>query len=131
MNPSTADGMRDDPTVQKECWITAQDGGRRYVKMNVMDYRATKPAMLAQASVSVCSNANLRMIREMAARADKIVLAFGRLVGYRAFGAEVVRRLVRDDRELWCLGTNSDGSPKHPVFLRKDSRLIRFQGALY
>jgi hypothetical protein len=28
---------------------------------------------------------------------------------------------------LWCLGLNGDGSPKHPLYLPRDTELVRFR----
>src|SRR6266478_5501471 len=43
MNPSTATGDLDDPTIRREFGFTRRIGLRRYVKTNVMDYRASFP----------------------------------------------------------------------------------------
>ena len=36
-------------------------------------------------------------------------------------GAELVDALKADGVALWCFGTNGDGSPKHPLYLRGDT----------
>ncbi len=41
-------------------------------------------------------------------------------------GKEIVDALKADGVELWCLGKNGDGSPKHPLYLRADTPLVRF-----
>jgi hypothetical protein len=41
-------------------------------------------------------------------------------------GRALVQALHADGRKLWCFGTNADGSPKHPLYLRADTPLVPF-----
>lgn len=129
MNPSTAAAEVDDPTVRRETDFSRRWGFRRFVKANVMDYRATHPKDLTAPGVIPCSPENLPIIRAEAAEAARVVLAFGALApALRVHGAATAAALRADGRELWCLGVTKDGSPRHPLYLRKDSELIRFAG---
>lgn len=129
MNPSTAAAEVDDPTVSRETRFTRRWGMRNYLKTNVMDYRATHPRMLLEEGIVPRSENNLPAIREFAAGADVIVLAFGALhPRLRRYGEDVVRTLKADGRRLSCLGLTKDGSPRHPLYLRGDSELITFPG---
>jgi hypothetical protein len=129
MNPSTADGNVDDPTVRRECDFTALWGYGTYRKCNVMDFRATQPKALLQADVAPRSEINLSIIVEQARSAELVVLAFGSLhkkLGH--YGLEVVRALEAEDIGAVCLGITANGSPKHPLYLRKDAERLPYRG---
>lgn len=127
MNPSTADATVNDPTCAREWTFAKREGYSAMVKANVGDYRATDPKMLLAPGVVAVSEANLPAIRAAAARADRVVLCHGKLnKALVAGGKSVVDALRADEVELWCFGTNADGSPKHPLYLRTDTPLIKF-----
>lgn len=127
MNPSTADASVNDPTCAREWTFAVREGYTAMVKANVGDYRATDPKMLLQPGVVAASEANLPTIRRAAAGADKVVLCHGKLNRALAqAGHDIVAALQSDGVRLWCFGTNADGSPKHPLYLRMDTPLIKF-----
>ncbi|KQX42654.1 hypothetical protein ASD04_01405 [Devosia sp. Root436] len=129
MNPSTADATVDDPTCAREWTFARREGFSGMVKCNVGDYRATDPKMLVQPDIVAVSPANLPVIRQAASGADRVVLCHGKLNKALApAGKTIVEALKADGVELWCFGTNADGSPKHPLYLRADTPLVRFSG---
>jgi hypothetical protein len=129
MNPSTADATVNDPTCAREWTFAQREGYSAMVKANVGDYRATDPKMLLAPGLVAVSDANLPAIRAAAAEADFVVLCHGKLNKALApAGKAIVEALKADGTELWCFGTNGDGSPKHPLYLRLDTPLVRFEG---
>lgn len=125
MNPSTAEADVDDPTVFKECKFTRRWGYGRYVKANVMDYRATHPKMLLADDVVPCSPANLPAIVDAARAADVVVLAYGALHKKLARYGEAVRQALRAEGiRLHVLALTKDGHPRHPLYLRDDCELV-------
>lgn len=121
MNPSTAEAQIDDPTIRREVIFTRALGLDCYCKTNVMDYRATFPASLLDPDVIPCSDNNLNCIKELAGRASIIVAAWGampkRLRKYADAAVEVLRGF-----DLYCFGETADGSPRHPLYLRRDTK---------
>ncbi|SFV32659.1 hypothetical protein SAMN05216456_1728 [Devosia crocina] len=127
MNPSTADATVDDPTCAREWTFARREGFSAMVKCNVGDYRATDPKALVQPGIVAVSPANIPAIRKAASGAGRVVLCHGKLNKALApAGRELVEALRRDQVELWCFGTNADGSPKHPLYLRADTPLVPF-----
>lgn len=130
MNPSTADAMVNDPTCAREWTFTRREGFEAMVKANVGDYRATDPKMLLAPGVAAVSPDNLPAIRAAAQGADRVILCHGKLNKALApAGRELVAALRADGVALWCFGTNGDGSPKHPLYLRADTPLVEFSGS--
>lgn len=129
MNPSTADGTVNDPTCAREWTFANREGYSAMVKANVGDFRATDPKMLLAPGVVAVSDANLPAIRGAAMGADLVVLCHGKLNKALApAGKAIVDALRADGVDLWCFGTNADGSPKHPLYLRADTPLVPFGG---
>jgi Uncharacterized protein conserved in bacteria len=127
MNPSTADATVNDPTCGREWTFTQREGFDAMVKANVGDYRATHPKMLLEPGVVASSPANLPTIRAQAAGATKVILCHGKLnKALVPAGRALLEALREDGIDLWCFGTNADGSPKHPLYLRADTPLVRW-----
>jgi hypothetical protein len=129
MNPSTADATVNDPTCAREWTFANREGFSAMVKANVGDYRATDPKMLLAPGVAAVSSENLPTIRRAAKAASLVVVCHGKLNKALApAGQALVEALRSDCIEMWCFGTNGDGSPKHPLYLRTDTPLVRFEG---
>lgn len=123
LNPSTADAVKDDPTV-KRCIGFARDWGAGGVTIvNLFALRATKPTELLRAHSLredvVGPEAN-QHLRATFAGASEVVCGWG------AYGQdfvleraqEVMGMAAGNDRIRWsCLGRTQDGHPAHPLYL--------------
>lgn len=116
MNPSTAESDVDDPTIRREMMFTRVMGLDAYVKMNVMDYRATNPKALLAPSVAPCSDENLWAIKIAAEGAARIIVAWGALPKRLQCYADRVQALLPRQR-LECMGVTASGAPRHPLYL--------------
>lgn len=56
-----------------------------------------------------------------------VVMACGRGVRRDRLARVVELLRVGGAKELWCLGVNDDGTPKHPLYIRHDTRLQAWQ----
>lgn len=129
LNPSTADGTRDDATIRRcvsfsKGWLC---GG--IVVVNLFGLRATHPRDL-RASEAPNGPDNDQHLRIVAARSwGRVVAAWGcsggRLASNRAIelmtGSGALAGIG-----MKCLGMTKDGSPRHPVRLAAASRLEPF-----
>jgi hypothetical protein len=123
MNPSTAEADVDDPTIRKEMHYTRQMGLTSFVKVNVMDLRATDPRRLL--TMNPRSDLNVPFIAEMAGKADRIICAWGALKPpLRRYADDVVMALR--GHQLWCMGKTASGAPRHPLYLPNSAECVRW-----
>lgn len=127
MNPSVADAAASDPTCHRELIFARDWGFTRYLKGNMLDWRATSPRDIPEDPARACSSANIPALIRMAAAAEIIVMAYGRLPArYQPLVREITARMRASGKPVMCLGLNKDGSAKHPLYLRKDTALRPF-----
>jgi hypothetical protein len=127
MNPSTADIEADDPTVAG-CVFRARYrwGLPGLVMLNAFAYRATDKKRLLEVDDPVGAE-NDAMILHYARSAALVVVAWGQppkaLMGR---GAAVAGLLQGAGITPMCFGVNGDGSPKHPLYQKRDAVLLPF-----
>lgn len=114
LNPSTADASKDDPTSLKVKAFARDWGYPAYHLFNVGAGRATDPKNweLMPDPFGPDNNAYL----QMAACYPLIVVGWGNNAGPYAV-RRTVNILTSRGANLWCLGTNANGSPKHPLYV--------------
>ena len=121
LNPSTADEVRNDPTVGR-CETRARRAGfGGFTVCNLFAFRATHPADLRCATRPVGPN-NDRALADASAAADLILCAWGVHGAHLGRGAEVARLLARAGRPLFHLGLTREGHPRHPLYLSYEVR---------
>ena len=129
LNPSTADAQVDDPTITR-CVNFAESWGygNLYV-VNVFAFRATDPKDLRKAADPV-GPANDLIIRACAASHRKsVIAAWGSEIRHwpmrEAHVLEVLRQALADE-PLLCLGATRDGFPRHPLYLKGDTKPVPY-----
>ncbi len=122
LNPSTADAALDDPTIRRCRAFATAWGCAGLAVANLYAYRATDPRELWRCADPVGPE-NDRHLAALAAEHGDIVCAWsGHAKPERV--AAVVGILQGAGARLWCLGTNQDGSPKHPLYIKQNQPLI-------
>lgn len=119
LNPSTADETRDDPTIRR-CINYAKAWGYGAMCMtNLFAWRATDPKEMKKVSDPV-GEQNDFWLTKVANHAHHTVAVWGK-DGNHLGRANHVKKLFRlTAGMLWCLSVNQDGTPGHPLYLRKD-----------
>ena len=128
MNPSTADENADDPTVQG-CMARARAWGfGAAVMLNAFAYRATDKTRLLEILDPIGAENDADILR-FCARAGVVVAAWGQPPKpLRGRGAAIATMLRAAGIGLKCFAVNADGSPKHPLYVRRDAALIDYPG---
>ncbi len=127
MNPSVAGAEVSDPTCHRELMFARDWGFSRYLKGNVLDWRATSPRDIPHDPAEACSAENIPALRDMADEAEWIIMAFGKLhTRHHRVLQVVLEAMTESGKPLKCLGLNKDGSAKHPLYLRKDTKPMDF-----
>ena len=124
LNPSTADADVDDPTIRRCISYGVSWGYGGIEVVNLFALRSTDPKRLTQVPDPIGPE-NERYILEAAARASKIVAAWGVHGEINDRGLDVLHLLK--DYNVYCLGVTKRQRPKHPLYLRKDLSLVMFQ----
>lgn len=122
LNPSTADAEVDDPTIRRCMGFAEREKAGGIVVVNLYGFRATKPFDLFQATDPI-GPANDRHIQRAVKQAKSVVCAWGANAPRNRVA--YVRALL-DRQQLHCLGTTNAGAPRHPLYLRRDQPLERY-----
>lgn len=122
LNPSTADAVKNDRTIDAICAFSMQWCFTRIDVVNLYALRARDPRELWRCEDPVGPE-NDQWIRTTCAEADKVVCAWG---GQGAPDRVLAVARVLPLTNCWALGRNRDGSPKHPLYVRRDTPLVPF-----
>lgn len=128
LNPSTADGSVDDPTIRRCVGFAKAWGYDRLEVVNLFAYRATNPRDLLQLShVDPVGDENQRHIEEALCGypLGKIVCAWGSHGSHLEQGETVLGWLGY--RPRYALGLTSSGQPRHPLYVPGNTPLIEFK----
>jgi hypothetical protein len=125
LNPSTADGRLDDPTLRRCCGLARAWDFDHIAVYNLFAYRATDPRELRRAiaaGIDPVGRANDRHLYMGTAVANLTVCAWGNSGGLGGRASAVIAHLRAAGRPLHHLGMTGRGEPRHPLYLPGDVR---------
>ena len=112
LNPSTADEVKDDPTIRR-CINYAKDWGYGgYIMGNIFAYRSTDPKNLKITTDPIGIDNNSWLIK-LHSEASLTIGAWGNHGKYLDRGEEVSNLIDN----LYCLRITKEGHPSHPLYL--------------
>lgn len=120
LNPSTADGTQDDPTIRRCVGFARALGCGGIVVVNLYAFRATKPADLWQAEDPVGPENDDRIRSNVAYAATvgaPVIAAWGTQPKARDRVAEVSVIVEGAGAPLLALGITKGGDPRHPLYV--------------
>lgn len=124
LNPSTADATQDDPTIRRCMGFARRWGYGGTTVLNLYAYRSTDPKALRSVADPVGPE-NDETIRGILSGQWLAVAAWGaNAERARAHTVAVIASRMRC--ALMCLGTTAAGAPRHPLYVRADAELLRW-----
>lgn len=126
LNPSTANENSDDPTIKRVIAISKNLGYGGVYMLNIFPLVTPYPIELelffSTSFHETEEDINRDYLNEYAEKAEKIVHAWGAFKQAKRsstfFGMP--------PEKFYALKINKNGSPKHPLYCRKDTQLVKF-----
>lgn len=121
LNPSTADENQLDPTLRRVQAFAKRERFAGFLMLNLFAWRSTNPNQLLDVPDPI-GFMNDHFI-EAWLHESSCIACWGnhRVARHRA---DQVIALAPRKHRFRCLGTNADGSPKHPLYLPKSTPLV-------
>jgi hypothetical protein len=136
LNPSTADALKNDPTVAKCIRLAKAWGFGGVLVRNIFAYRSTDPNGLKICSARgldpVGGELNDRAIMEAVRdeRTGVIVAAWGNHGKYRGRSKRVREMLTLAERPVYAFKISGEGEPEHPLYQKEgvspDEGMVRY-----
>jgi len=131
LNPSTADGQADDPTIRRVRGFSEDWGAGELEVVNLFPLRATRPEALLAVPESVRLGPQGladAAIAQLCAGAAAVVLAWGAQgARYPDRVRAVLAQVAASNVQALCLGLTAGGQPRHPLYVPKTTALRRFE----
>lgn len=125
LNPSTADELANDPTVERCERRSRAMGYGGLVIVNIFAWRSTDPKMLYALADPVGSENDATILAE-ATKDGLVICGWGKHGALNERGSTVARMLLDNDVQPHALKINADGSPAHPLYIGYDVQPVPF-----
>jgi len=120
LNPSTADDLSNDPTVERcERRVRKMSGFGGLKVANIFAYRATNPREMKRQPDPIGPDNNAAIIK-LATEAGMVVCAWGNHASHLDRGKSVRSLLKENGIEPYALGITGAGEPNHPLYIGYD-----------
>lgn len=132
LNPSTADGSDDDPTIRRCVSFARSWGCRRLEVVNLFAYRATDPkdllAMNAARYDAIGPENDGTILSVLNSSQSRIVVcAWGEAGLSLGRGDAIKAALVRGGYEPKALRVSKSGMAGHPLYIPSDAQLVDYR----
>lgn len=125
LNPSTANETEPDPTIRSVTRISKHNGYGGFYMMNCWALVSSDPSVLRSHSFNqlICdwNDNTLALIK---ARCQDVVFAWGNFKIVSETGRH--KELQEMFPQALMIGKNKNGSPKHPLFQKGNSKLMKY-----
>ncbi len=118
LNPSIANEHIDDPTIKRLISFTREFKHGGFFVANLFTY-ITPYSKTLDTSIGL-TKLNLKTIKNLVNKVDEVIYAWGNSIKE----PQELKNLVKNPK---CFGKNLNGTPKHPLYLSSNSKLIKFR----
>jgi len=118
LNPSMADDKNDDPTIRRLINFTKKYNYGGFLVGNIFTKITPNPKEVDKSRGM--TNKNFKEVLKLINKVDQIVYAWGNSVEE----PKILKELISNPK---CFGKNFNGTPKHPLYLPKNSKLIAYR----
>ena len=118
LNPSFADDKDDDPTIRRLINFTKKFNSGGFLVGNIFTTITPNPKELDKSKGM--SDKNFEELIKLINKVDQIVYALGSSIEE----PQLLKKLVLNPK---CFGKNLNGTPKHPLYLPSQTKLINFR----
>ena len=118
LNPSLADDKNDDPTIRRLINFTKKFNYGGFLVGNIFTTITPNPKELDKSKGM--SDKNFEELIKLINKVDQIVYAWGSSIEE----PKLLKKLVLNPK---CFGKNLNGTPKHPLYLPSQTKLINFR----
>ena len=138
INPSTAAPDALDPTLQSVERIAHANGYDSFLMFNVYAQRATRPDDMEKAMNPLLHEENRKAFRYLLSLspAPAVWAAWGNIIEKRDYLTDCMRDFLEDGKAVGAKWYTAgpllkSGHPHHPLYLRKDTKLLEFDIEAY
>lgn len=127
LNPSTADGYKNDATIRRCIGFAKREGCGSLAVVNLMAFRATDPKSLPSDKHEAFGPQNLFFIKSAIVEATgPIIAAWGSHPRAQQYSKEVLRMLRSMKRPIYALKLTKDHAPSHPLYIKANAPLVPY-----
>lgn len=123
LNPSTANGDTNDPTIESVIRLCKFNGYGGFYMMNCWSYISTDPKKLCPEPE--WDEENIQWLKKIAALCQDVVFAWGNFKVVGQHGKD--RMLYELFPKAKCISLNKNGTPGHPLFKKGTIKFIDFE----
>jgi len=120
LNPSIADDSKDDPTIRKISTILKYNNYGGMIIYNLWPIISTDPSVLNSMTDAEKSFDNHPWLNSLEDQIHPIIFAWG------VPGKKGNQYTDKVKGRAFCFGKNKDGSPKHPLYLKNETKIQRY-----
>lgn len=129
LNPSTADGTKDDNSVRKMVKFSQRWGYGSLELVNAFALRSRNPKWLAAVPDPV-GPLNLQYVRAVSQAVPLIACWGSSFPKDTTEHLQALGQFLRSDGNCFVLGLTQDGHPRHPLYMRDDTDPVGWETLL-